>query len=52
MKKTIALLACVLVLAAALLPAKASTGEIYSAGSTGEMVVRIRQRLAALGYLE
>ena len=46
MKKTIALLACVMVLAAALLPAKASTGELYSSGSTGEMVVRIQLRLA------
>ena len=52
MKKTIALLACVIVLAAALLPAKASTGELYSSGSTGEMVVRIQLRLAELGYLD
>ena len=52
MKKTIALLACVMVLAAALLPAKASSGELYSSGSTGEMVVRIQLRLAELGYLD
>lgn len=52
MKRTIALLACVLIFAAALLPAKASSGELYSSGSTGEMVVRIQLRLAELGYLD